>query len=79
MKSEAKLANFECMNVLMTFMQQDTNRLPWINQQILRAMKLRDSLYNQYRQNRRFQIPHDMLEITRQVYNTYIKRTKQQH
>lgn len=38
-------------------------RLPWINQEILREMKIRDRSYIQYKRNREFRVPPNMLEV----------------
>lgn len=43
-------------------------KLPWINQEILREMKIRDRFYAQYKRNRDFGIPPEMIQNTKQIY-----------
>lgn len=43
-------------------------KLPWINQEILREIKIRDRFYAQYKRNRDFGIPQAMIQNTKQIY-----------
>lgn len=49
-------------------------KLPWVNQVILKEMKIRDRLYSQYRRNRDFQVPMTMLENTKRAYTVQKNR-----